>query len=116
MGHGYSGVNVVNFGKMTNLLKISSTICVTLILSTAAVEARQSTTNMTCSQAQQLVRSQGSILLSTGRHTFDRYVSGWTFCPTGDYIKRAYVQTKDSRYCRIGYTCTMDSPLDIWDD
>ena len=80
-----------------------------LILSTSLAHAqRPNTTAMTCSQAVNLVNSHGAIVLSTGRFTYDRYVAGYGFCSSGQYLKRAYVPTLDTRRCRIGYICVND--------
>lgn len=92
--------------------------CAGIMLSAglATAQARPDTTKLSCSQVQELVRSHRSILLSTGRYTFDRYVVSGTYCPPGDYAKSAYVPTRDRKSCPIGYTCTMDNPLDSWGD
>jgi hypothetical protein len=100
----------------TNLLQMLFAVCPILLAGFTVAEARPNTIGLTCSQAQSMVRSHRSILLSTGRYTFDRYVVNVAFCPSGDYAKSAYVQTRDRKSCRIGYTCTMDNPLDFWDD
>ncbi|MDQ3557581.1 MAG: hypothetical protein M3453_00020, partial [Pseudomonadota bacterium] len=46
-----------------------------------------------------------AIVLSTGRHTYDRFVSGAGFCPLDDYAERAFAPTTDDRSCRLGYVC-----------
>jgi hypothetical protein len=102
--------------KTTNLPQILFAVCPILLAGFTVAEARPNTINLTCSQAQSMVRSHRSILLSTGRYTYDRYVVSVAFCPTGDYAKNAYVQTRDRKSCRIGYTCTMDNPWPLWDD
>ncbi len=102
--------------KSTNFLQKSFAVCAILLAAITVAQARPNTLSMTCSQARSLVRSHGSILLNTGRHTYDRYVASVAFCPSGDYAKSAYVPTHDRKSCRIGYTCTMDNPLDVWDD
>ncbi len=102
--------------KPASLLEKSFVLCAILLSGISVAEARPNTMNLTCAQARGLVRSHGSILLSTGRYTYDRYVVSVGFCPFGDYAKSAYVQTRDRNSCRIGYTCTMDNPLDMRDD
>jgi len=82
----------------------------------SVAEARPNTTNLTCSQVQSMVRSQRSILLSTDKYTYGRYVVNGAFCPHGDYAKSAYFQTRDRKSHPIGDTCTIDNPLDIWSD
>jgi hypothetical protein len=95
-----------------NILKtalIAATITVSMM---PVAEARINTLDLTCNQARSLVYSRGGIVLSTGRHTFDRFVADRSFCPDGDYTKRAYVPTLDRRSCKIGYTCTSDNPYE----
>ena len=102
--------------KSGNLLQIFVAVCTVSLAGITGAEARPNTINLTCSQAKSMVRSHRSILLSTGRHTYDRYVVNVAFCPSGDYAKSAYVKTRDRNSCYIGYTCTMDNPLEFWDD
>ena len=65
---------------------------------------------MTCAQAQALVRSRGSVVLSTGPRHFDRYVSGYMSCETNEYPYRRSVPTADSPACQIGFVCTNEIP------
>ena len=75
-----------------------------LVLSTIVAQARSSTLAMTCNQAIALVASRGAVVLSTGRHTYDRFVAGDGFCLPGEYAYRAWAPTRDGN-CPIGYTC-----------
>ena len=102
--------------KPKSLPQILFSVGTMLLTGFTVAQARPNTINLTCPQVQNLVRSHGSILLSTGKYTYDRYVVSVAFCPSGDYAKSAYVQTRDRKSCRIGYTCTMDNPLEFWDD
>jgi hypothetical protein len=74
-------------------------------LATAAFAQRPSTLNMSCGQAAALVASAGSIVLSTGRHTYDRFVVGPHFCFLGEHAWPASAPTLDARRCRLGYIC-----------
>ena len=76
-----------------------------LLLTAAAAEARPSTLSMSCGQAASVVASAGAIVLSTGRHTYARFVAGPRYCPFGDYAEPAWAPTADARSCRIGYVC-----------
>lgn len=69
------------------------------LVSTSAL-ARPNTTNMTCTEAQSLVREAGSIVLSTGPNTYERYSTH------GERV--AYVPTMDDNYCFIGYVRSSD--------
>ena len=80
----------------------------------AAQAQRPNTLSMTCAQARGLVASTGSIVLSTGVHTFDKYVASPGYCEFGEYAYSASVPTRDTRSCPIGYRCDTNPPL--WDD
>jgi hypothetical protein len=99
--------------KMINTGLLAMAICGVTI---PAAQARPNTLDMSCQQARNVVHSNGGIVLSTGRHTYDRYVVNHAFCPLGDYAKQAYVPTRDKRSCSIGYTCTPDNPWPFWGD
>jgi len=95
-----------------NMLKSALAAMAISVTMVPLAEARINTLDLTCNQARDLVYSRGAIVLSTGRHTFDRFVADRSFCPGGDYTKRAYVPTLDRRSCNIGYTCTPDNPYE----
>ncbi len=99
-----------------SILTTATIVTIVLPLSTSFAAARPDTTRMTCNQVRNMVYSRGGIVLSTGRNTYDRFVSSRRFCPPGDYIERAHVRTRDRRSCPIGYTCTMDNPWEPWRD
>jgi len=73
-----------------------------------AQSRRPDVRQMTCDQAKTLVEQAGGIVLTTGRYTYDRYVSDKFYCPMGLDIKDAWVATSDTQSCRIGYTCVTE--------
>ncbi len=80
----------------------------------AGAQGRPDVRTMTCGQARALVQQQGSVVLSTGRYTYDRFVASRRLCPSGEVGEYAWVQTRDASSCRIGYICVMDT--EDWDD
>ncbi len=95
----------------------------TLLLSVAlsflagsAPAQRSSTLAMSCAEAVGLVASAGSIVLSTGQHTYDRFVSDGRFCSFGEHLWPANAPTADARRCPVGYTCRpgRSEPEDFW--
>ena len=84
-------------------------IAALLLATSLAAEARQSTLGMSCGQANALVHSRGAAVLSTGRHTYDRFVAAPGFCEPGEYAEQAYAPTRDGR-CRLGYVCQPEPP------
>ena len=86
--------------------KLTLTVVATLLATASIAEARPSTLGMSCGQAAATVARAGAIVLSTGVHTYDRFVVHNGFCLPGQKVKPAYAPTADSPTCGIGYTCT----------
>jgi hypothetical protein len=51
------------------------------------------------------VLSRGAVVLGTGTYTYDRYVSDRRFCEINETIFPAFVPTRDTPQCPIGYIC-----------
>lgn len=91
--------------------RLSLIIVTTTLLTTGALaQPRPQTPGMGCSQAKYLVASRGAIVLSTGQHTYDRYVSSQAFCLSGEFARPAWVPTADTPQCFVGYTCVATPP------
>lgn len=68
-----------------------------LILFIQSAEARYyDTLKMTCAQAKSALRQAGSLTMYTGPNVYNRY-----YASRG--LQRAFVPTKDHRYCPIGF-------------
>jgi hypothetical protein len=87
------------------LTKLAFTVAFFLIATAAFAQSRPSTLRMTCVQAQGLVASRGSIVMTTGPYTFNRFVAGSGFCFLGEVTEPEWVRTADSPQCFIGYKC-----------
>jgi len=75
-------------------------------LSTGAMAQTAATTlNLTCSQARQIVASQGAVVLRTGPATYDRYVRDPSFCGRSATTQPAWVRTADIAQCPVGAVC-----------
>jgi hypothetical protein len=86
-------------------------VAILVLSSTAAAFAqRPSTLSMSCRQAQAVVARAGGVVLSTGAHTYDRFVVSDRFCLPGEYTYPATAPTKDTSACRIGFTCNSTRP------
>jgi hypothetical protein len=73
----------------------------------SGVQAQQRpfTPAMSCGQARQIVFSRGAAVLGTGTYTYDRYVRDRGFCQIDESIEPAWVPTRDTPQCPIGYRC-----------
>lgn len=86
-----------------------------------AAEARPDTRKMTCAQAQAFVNRQGAVVMTTGTHTFDRFVSSPRYCQVAERIQPERVQTSDQRRCLLQWRCVPDDrvfdndPFDLFD-
>ncbi len=76
-----------------------------LSVSQAVAQNRPSTLNMSCGQAQSLVRSRGAIVLSTGGYTYDRFVTSRRFCAPDEEEVPTWAPTRDSAQCMVGFRC-----------
>jgi hypothetical protein len=76
-----------------------------LTASDTALAQRPDTRQMYCAQAASLVQQQQSIVLTTGTHTYDRFVAYRNYCRGSQVGERAYAPTLDYPRCFIGYVC-----------
>lgn len=76
-----------------------------LLAGTSIAQARPSTLNMTCGEAQATVASYGAVVMSTGDHTYDRFVVHNGFCLPTEIARPASAPTLDANYCTVGYIC-----------
>ena len=68
-------------------------------------ESRPNTTQMSCAEAAATVARAGAIVLSTGEHTYERYVATNAFCLPGESTEPAFAPTLDTPSCTVGYVC-----------
>ncbi len=81
------------------------TVLIVLLSLADVAWARPDVRTMSCAQARALVLQSGAVVLTTGRYTYDRYVSRQAYCERPFVIRRAWVATRDTNQCNIGYTC-----------
>lgn len=75
------------------------------IVSDALAQSRPSTLGMSCGQAQAFVRSRGAVVMTTGPHTFDRFVATRQFCTPDEELEPTWARTRDAAQCMVGYRC-----------
>lgn len=79
----------------------------------AAAQIRASTVDRPCAASRQDVARNGAIVLGTGGYTYDRFVADRRFCERDEFTEPAFVPSRDSQSCFIGYRCRTSNPL--WD-
>ena len=78
---------------------------VSLQVTSAVAQPRPSTVAMSCHQAAGLVAASGGIVLGTGGYTYDRFVHHQGFCLRTEVTEAAWVPTRDTPQCFVGYRC-----------
>ena len=80
-------------------------VAASLAVTSAAAQPRPSSVQMGCQQAVGLVASRGAIVLGTGGYTYDRFVADQRFCLRTETTEAAWVPTRDTPQCFVGYRC-----------
>lgn len=76
------------------------TAAIALTMTSAAL-ARPDTRSMTCERVQSTIQSAGAIVMTTGRHTYQRFVRSGSYCLHPDVAWRASVQARDTNHCPV---------------
>jgi hypothetical protein len=91
----------------------ASLTLVALFVTSSVAEARPNTTTMSCGEAAATVARAGAIVLTTGEHTYERFVAASTFCLGGEIAEPGIAPAADSERCQVGYICrAADTPSD----
>ncbi|MCK7614141.1 hypothetical protein [Roseibium sediminicola] len=82
-------------------------VCLVLTASLAHAQAgRPDTRRLTCNEAQQLVQKSGSIVMTTGPSTFEKFVANASYClPQSNQVRANFAPTKDNPECAVGNRC-----------
>ncbi len=68
-------------------------------------EARPDLRKLSCSQAQNMVRQNGAVVFTTGRHTYSRFVINKFYCDRWQYAHPKYSATRDNPQCQVAFEC-----------
>ena len=80
-------------------------IWILLVTIADAAYARPDVRTMTCAQAKALVKQSGSVVMTTGKYTYERYVAGQANCERPYVTRRAWIATKDTNECLVVFRC-----------
>lgn len=87
------------------ILQASAAVFASIVATSAVGQERLYAPAASCAKINAAVQSEGAIVISTSRHTYDRYVSNGSFCYYNQITKAEWVQSSDKEECFIGYTC-----------
>ena len=91
---------------------VPAVLAMTLAIPSVAAAARPNATTMSCAQAAATVAQAGAIVMSTGQHTYERFVASQQFCIRHEITRPGYAPTRDSPRCQVGYVCETPDWLD----
>lgn len=70
---------------------------------------------MSCNEARRLVSQSGGAVLYTAPGRYDLYHPNGAACYSLMQVtQEAYIRTKDTAQCLVGYTCVESEPLLHW--
>jgi hypothetical protein len=92
---------------------LAAMLVLALSVNAAAAQSRPSTVSRLCAASRQDVLSRGAIVLGTGGQTYDRFVRDRSFCQFDEFIDPAWVPSRDTPACFVGYRCKVGP---FWDD
>lgn len=96
------------------VLLTAATVCAATVV--FAQGRRPDTRTMNCAQVQTMIEQRGAVVMSTGQHTYDRYVSDRFQCTFNSEVAvRAYVPASDTRSCPVR-RCEVFDPEDRFGD
>lgn len=79
----------------------------------ALAQGRPDARAMSCGQVHSLIDQRGGVVLTTGRHTYDRYVRDRRFCMMEEIVRQVSIATRDTNRCRVNL-CELDTRDRIW--
>jgi len=85
--------------------RIALGLLLSLTVTAADSQPRPSTPARSCSANRQSVTANGAIVLGTGGYTYDRFVRDRSFCEFDEATEPAWVPSRDTQSCFIGYRC-----------
>ena len=95
-------------------LPLTTAIAALSVLATASAGfARPDARAMTCGQTQALIEQQRAVVITTGRHTYERFVAYNGYCYHPEVPRITFISTRDNNRCPV-YHC--ERPVRFFDD
>lgn len=98
--------------KRSSLVLLSALALSIAEIPVAVAQPRPDTLARSCAASRALVDRSGAIVLGTGPYIYDRFVRDRRFCQFDEYTEPAWVQSRDTPQCFVGYRCKTGS---FWD-
>lgn len=87
-----------------------------LATGSAMAQNRIDSRQLDCQSIQSLIAQRGAVVLTTGQHTYDRYVADRRFCFRPDVPQLTTIRTANAEQCPV-YRCGQPlGPFSDWRD
>lgn len=77
-------------------------------------QGRPDARKLTCDQVQELIWQRGAAVITTGRHTYERFVAARQFCDMPNVPLPTRITTRDTNRCEV-YSCQRDPFEDMFE-
>ena len=67
----------------------------------ALAQGRPDARTMSCERVRSLIAERGAVVLTTGRHTYDRYVHDGRFCDMGEVARPITITAQGGEPCVV---------------
>lgn len=81
----------------------------------ALAQGRPDSRSMSCDQVRSLIDTRGAVVLTTGRHTYDRFVAHAGYCAHLEERVPISIRANDTRTCWV-YHCKTRTDDGFWDN
>ncbi|WP_417694516.1 hypothetical protein [Roseibium sp.] len=76
-----------------------------LLVGTGSAYARPDLRQLTCAQAQNMVRDNGQVVFTTSNTTYSMFVSNRRYCDARQSVRTQFGPTADNPRCPVAYEC-----------
>ena len=83
-----------------------------LVATAAQAQGRPDSRGMECGQIQSFIADRGAVVMTTGQHTYDRYVRDrWQCFSISEVAVRAFIASRDTAQCPV-WRCEAIDPVE----
>jgi hypothetical protein len=83
-------------------------------VASAFAQGRPDTRSMSCDQVQALIDARGAVVMTTGRHTYDRFVAHAGYCVHLEAREATAISTRDTNRCWVYHCKPISDGGDAW--
>jgi len=89
----------MTFGNTTRMLMAAGALAAAM--APALAQGRPDARAMSCDEVRAMIAAHGAVVLTTGRHTYDRYVRHRGYCASPEIARMTTIRTRDAAECPV---------------